>query len=164
MALLFSCSADGDECLIPAAHGCHHVVPSSALQAETGVRSLTSYLSKLRAGHLRPHLGICTHTKQVPRPRRLLPPTPGASHSLCSSLLTTHTHTCTPVCHSSGGSAQKLISKWMISNTQSFPKASLPKTTSFTQMADILVSTLINTHTFTAFCFDNKSNLHGCRG
>ena len=54
-----------------------------------------------------------------------------------------HTHTCTPGRHSSGGSAQKLLSKWMISNTQSFPKVNLPKTMSFTQTADILVSILI---------------------
>ena len=95
-------------------------------------------------------------------------PGPGASSRPHPSITLTvlvsphHTHTCTPGHHSSDGSAQKLLSKWMISNTQSFPKANLPKTMSFTQMADILVSILINTHTFTTFRFDSKSNLHGC--
>ena len=112
----------------------------AALQAETSLWSLRSRLSRLRAGHSDPP-SASAPTQAGPQAQA---PPPAHTRSITLTVLVSphHTHTCTPARHSSGGSAQKLLSKWMISNTQSFPKANLPKTTTFR--------------------FDNKSNLHGC--
>lgn len=133
---------------------------AAALQAETSLWSLRSRLSRLRAGHSDPP-SASARTQAGPQ-AQAPPPAHTRSSTLTVLVSPHHTHTCTPARHSSGGSAQKLLSKWMISNTQSFPKANLPKTTSFTQTADRLVSISVDTHTFTTFRFDNKSNLHGC--
>ena len=118
---------------------------SAALQAETSLWSLRSRLSRLRAGHSDPP-SASAPTQAGPQAQA---PPPAHTRSITLTVLVSphHTHTCTPARHSSGGSAQKLLSKWMISNTQSFPKANLPKTTSFTQTADRLVSILVDTHT-----------------
>lgn len=133
---------------------------SSAPQAETSLQSLRSCLSKLRAGCLRPHLGVCTHTKQGPRPRRLLPPTPeNHTHRARLSSPHTHLHTWPPQLRWFCSKAPLQVDDFkhtVISQSQ-------PSTDYVIHTNGRYTSVYINkTHTFTTLRFDSKSNLHGC--